>query len=205
MTRFVIFLDVDGVLHPVTWSIPGVSAADLATLSPDDYGLLAGVGGLYAVPVGTPFSRLPTLEAVLRPFLTCTSIVISSTWRRNPEKYATLMRAFSADVRARIVGMTPTGVPGGRPMEIASWLDKHDDPDALPIVIDDDSTAAWWAIADRGVGIRPGQAAFSDDEAALLRALLSLSPDGVQWLKSTLVRFNSMSDMEKRRTLEMQN
>lgn len=202
MARFILFLDVDGVLHPVTWTIPGKAEADLAKLSIDEFGLLASVRGIYAVPTGTPFSHLPALEAVLRPHLAELSIVISSSWRKDPERYAQLLEAFSADVRARIVGMTPH-LGGGRPREIYDWLKTHADPGALPVVIDDDNTHDWRHVSDRVVCLHPGdQLAFSDADAAILEALLSLRPEVVQRLTTKLGTFNATREICKRDALQ---
>jgi len=79
-----LFLDVDGVLHPV-----GV-----------DYSFSSRF-----------FSHLPLLEELLREFRSV-DVVISSDWRL-AESIEQLQRYFSEDIRHRIIGATPlTGRSG---------------------------------------------------------------------------------------------
>lgn len=77
--RMILFLDFDGVLHP------------------------EGEG--HILSGGTDFCFLPRLEALLREFLHV-KIVISSSWREQL-RYETLLKPFSSDLRARILGATP--------------------------------------------------------------------------------------------------
>lgn len=75
----VLFLDFDGVLHPI-----GGNAS------------------------GTPFGRLPLLEAMLREArCAAVRIVVSSTWREaySPSR---LRSVFATDLRARVIDVTPT-------------------------------------------------------------------------------------------------
>ena len=75
----ILFLDFDGVLHP------------------------EGEGHL--PNDGTDFCFLPRLEELLREF-PHVRIVISSSWRERLA-YPTLLKPFSEDIRARIIGTTP--------------------------------------------------------------------------------------------------
>lgn len=196
MQHFIIFLDVNGVLHACEWTIPGVSRADMAKLSMDDFSLLAGVRGWYAVPSESQFARLPLLESVIQPFLDDVQLVISSSWRKNPTKYEQLLQALSPDVRARVVGATP--VQGmGRPREIYDWLTTHGSAETLPIVIDDDESHDWCRISDTVARIHPGSNGFSQQDAWLLEALLTLTSAQVQRLKAKLTYFNAMVSQAK--------
>jgi len=197
MSRFILFLDVDGVLHACRWTIPGISQPDMAALPIDEFSFLAGVRGLYAVPAEPVFARLPTFEAVIRPHLADCDIVISSSWRKVPKRYEQLLQAFSPDVRARVIGATPLH-KGGRPGEIYHWLKEHPDPDALPILIDDDTSHEWRYISDLVARIHPGPIGFNEHEVWLLEALLALTPVQVERLKSKLSYFNAMTHSKLR-------
>ena len=113
----ILFLDFDGVLHP----------------EGEDH-ILNGVD----------FCFLPRLEALLREFPRV-KIVISSSWREHL-RYKTLMKPFSSDIRARILGMTPypgCGLPPPyrpREGEILAWLQLHDAVDEPWVALDD----AYW-------------------------------------------------------------
>ena len=96
----ILFLDFDGVLHPIVGE-----------------------------PVEGTFCRLPMLEGLLRePALSHVDIVVSSTWREVyplPE----LRRHFSADMRPRVRDVTPSvddyDGPHRRWQEIRAWLAMH--------------------------------------------------------------------------------
>jgi len=108
-----LFLDVDGVLHPV--------GADYSFSS-------------------RFFSHLPRLEALLREF-DSVDVVISSDWRR-AESIEQLQRYFSADIQHRIIGATPqidpsVGVSNRRQLEIQAWLDGNGRSDAEWVALDD--------------------------------------------------------------------
>jgi hypothetical protein len=75
----ILFLDFDGVLHPE--------------------------GEDHVLNGGADFCFLPRLEALLREFPQV-KIVISSSWREQL-LYKTLLKPFSSDIRARILGATP--------------------------------------------------------------------------------------------------
>lgn len=107
----ILFLDFDGVLHPV--------------------------GG---VPSRQRLARLPLLEALLRePALQEVGIVISSTWRV-AYSMAQLRSGFAPDMRARVFDRTPQldgYVPHTRHAEISAWLEVH--PEVRHwIALDDD-------------------------------------------------------------------
>ena len=108
-----LFLDVDGVLHPV--------GADYSFSSKF-------------------FSHLPLLEELLREFKSV-EIVISSDWRL-AESIEQLQRYFSADIRHRIIGATPQIAPSvavhhRRQLEIQAWLDGNGRHDAEWVALDD--------------------------------------------------------------------
>lgn len=108
----ILFLDFDGVLHPV--------------------------GG---VPMKQRLARLPLLEALLRePAQREVGIVISSTWRI-VYTMAQLRSRFAPDMRERVLDRTPqlesAGAPHARHAEIGAWLARH--PDVRHwIAVDDD-------------------------------------------------------------------
>ncbi len=108
-----LFLDVDGVLHPV--------GADYSFSSKF-------------------FSHLPLLEDLLREFKSV-DVVISSDWRR-AESIEQLQRYFSADIRHRIIGATPQIDPNMTvqnrcQLEIQAWLDGNGRSDAEWVALDD--------------------------------------------------------------------
>jgi hypothetical protein len=116
----ILFLDYDGVLHPV-----GGSAAVLPGASRP---------GRYLV-------RLPLLEELLRePGMEQVGIVISSTWRV-AYKLAQLRGQFAPDLRARVVGVTPQlnryATRHPRHEEITAWLADHAEVRAW-VAVDDD-------------------------------------------------------------------
>lgn len=108
-----LFLDVDGVLHPV--------GADYSFSSKF-------------------FSHLPLLEELLREFESV-DVVISSDWRR-AESIEQLQRYFSDDIRHRIIGATPqidpnVAVHNRRQLEIQAWLNGSGRSDAEWVALDD--------------------------------------------------------------------
>jgi hypothetical protein len=108
-----LFLDIDGVLHPV-----GV-----------DYSFSSRF-----------FSHLPRLEALLREF-DSVDVVISSDWRR-AESIEQLQGYFGADIQHRIIGATPQMDPNlvvrhRRQLEIQAWLDGNGRSDAEWVALDD--------------------------------------------------------------------
>jgi len=98
-----LFLDFDGVLHPVF---------PRSDLPPSE---------------SEPFCYMPRFAEVLREFPDI-EIVITSTWRlhRGIEQ---LRQNFPADLRSRVVGVTPALVDderfGGRQKEAIAWLDEY--------------------------------------------------------------------------------
>ncbi|MGJ7572603.1 HAD domain-containing protein [Variovorax sp. RB2P76] len=112
-TSDLLFLDIDGVLHPV--------------------------GGDYSFS-SRFFSHLPRLEELLREFESV-DVVISSDWRR-AESIEQLQRYFSADIRDRIIGATPqidpdVDVDSRRHLEIQAWLDGNGRSEAKWVALDD--------------------------------------------------------------------
>ena len=112
MNPNILFLDFDGVLHPVG----GASSAGL-------------------------FCRLPLLESLLRePELLQVSIVITSTWRQ-VYPLDRLLALFSLDIRPRVIDTTPVHKDEDsnfvRYREICAWLEIH--PEVKRWVIVDDA------------------------------------------------------------------
>ena len=111
----ILFMDFDCVLHPV------------------------GEGHLPSDR--TDFCFLPRLEALLREFPNV-KIVISSSWREQL-RYETLLKPFSDDIRARIIGAPPPREVGPphpfayREGEILAWLQLHDAVDEPWVALDD--------------------------------------------------------------------
>lgn len=108
-----LFLDVDGVLHPVETNYSFSSKS---------------------------FSRLPLLEDLLREFPSV-EVVISSDWRL-AESVEQLQRYFSEDIRHRIIGATPQLDPDAairhrRQLEIQAWLEGNGRGDAEWVALDD--------------------------------------------------------------------
>jgi hypothetical protein len=93
---------------------------------------------------GADFCFLSRLEALLREF-PHVKIVISSS-RREQLLYEALLKPFSSDIRARILGATPHsgfGLPppyGKREGEILAWFQIHDAIDEPWVALDD----AYW-------------------------------------------------------------
>lgn len=124
----ILFLDFDGVLHPE--------------------------GEDHTLNGGTDFCFSPRLEALLREFLHVRT-VISSSWHEQL-RYETLLKPFSSDIRARILGATPHSGFGPPPPyrqregEILAWrqiLDAVDEPGSRSTTRTGSSTAArttWW-------------------------------------------------------------
>lgn len=139
-----LFLDVDGVLHPVG----------------TDYSFSSRF-----------FSHLPLLEELLREFGSI-DVVISSDWRL-AESIEQLQRYFSADIRPRIIGATPQIDPGvavhhRRQMEIQAWLDGNGRRDAEWVALDD-----WPGSFETGferLVLTDSQRAFDQDSFQELRS-----------------------------------
>jgi hypothetical protein len=139
-----LFLDVDGVLHPV--------GADYSFSS-------------------RFFSHLPLLEELLREFKSV-DIIISSDWRR-AESIEQLQRYFSADIRHRIIGATPqidpnVAVHHRRQLEIQAWLDGNGRGEAEWVALDD-----WPLSFEAGferVVLTDPQRAFDQDSFQELRS-----------------------------------
>lgn len=173
MYRYV-FLDVDGVLHPARWSIPGLTPEQEAAIPPEEYSLQAALRGFRAQPVGTTFSQVPVFEAAIRPYLGQVEVIITSSWRLQPEFYDLVLEAFNPDVRARVVGAVPRG---HRPLGINSWLRKHGKLGAASIVIDDDESHEWRHLtAPAIVLLTVTERGFVEDDGRCLAGLLSLDP-----------------------------
>jgi hypothetical protein len=141
----ILFLDIDGVLHPRP--IPGQSGqTDL-------------------------FSALHLLEDVLRQ-VPDVEVVISSSWR---EHYPLdeMREIFSADLRERIVGLTPRPPLAAGPAQLsdfprhaecAAWMAQRRPAGTLWLAIDDTReefvpNCAQLLLVDGSVGLTPASAA----------------------------------------------
>lgn len=108
-----LFLDLDGVLHPVE----------------TDY------------PFGSRFfSHLPLLEELLREFGSV-DVVISSDWRL-ADGIEQLQRYFSEDIRHRLIGGTPQIYPNKivdfrRQLEIQAWIEGNGRSGSEWVALDD--------------------------------------------------------------------
>lgn len=141
-----LFLDIDGVLHPV--------------------------GGDYSFS-SRFFSHLPRLEVLLREFESV-DVVISSDWRL-AESIEQLQRYFSTDIQHRIIGATPQIDPHvvvhhRRQLEIQAWLDGNGRSDAEWVALDD-----WPGSFETGferLVLTDSQRAFDQDSFQELRSHL---------------------------------
>lgn len=140
-----IFLDFDGVLHPVC-PRDDLPAAESQT-----------------------FCYLPRLARVLHDFQGI-EIVITSTWRLHRD-LDQLREMFPVELHGKIVGATAELVSderfGGRELEAIAWRDQHR-AGAQWIALDDLTTA--WPTTERFVLCFDG---FRDAEEARLRTLLT--------------------------------
>lgn len=177
-TNFVLFLDVDGVLHPARWGVPGITPEAARAMSSEDFQLYAALGGYRAVPEGPLFSCLVQFEAAIRPFLDQLQIVISSSWRTKSELYEAILAAMSPDVRTRVAGVTPKRSSYyGRPAEINQWFRQHRDLECPAIVLDDDDTHDWRYLDRRALLFLVNtEQGFIEEDSRCLAKLLSLDP-----------------------------
>lgn len=139
-----LFLDIDGVLHPVGM----------------DYSFNSRF-----------FSHLPLLEDLLREFKSV-DVVISSDWRL-AENVERLQRYFSDDIRHRIIGATPqlyplSPVKNRRQLEIQAWLDGNGRADTEWVALDDWSESFEAGLAR--VVLTDPKNAFDQDSFQELRA-----------------------------------
>ena len=184
--HFYLFLDADGVLHPMDLRIRGMTLEEMkstAARSLSELQLLAGVRGFVNASDELPLSRLPLLEQTIRPFLAQIEIVISSSWRLQKTALKQLLDCMSDDVRERVIGVTPKRLRMGdcRPDEIRAWLEKHGKQGVTAIVLDDDSPHGnRTRFENLGIWIQIDPVkAFGDDHAAQLTLILS-NPEGVR-------------------------
>ena len=137
--------------------------------------------------VGQLFTRLPLIEDVLRRFEGC-KIVISSSWRV-VHPLDEMRCYFAADMRPRVIGVTPEYRPPhgkgtselalsyDRQWECEAWLRKKQ----VWLPQNQRAGAAWIAIDDREYWFRPGcgnllltdgDTGFGLDDAPRLEAML---------------------------------
>lgn len=143
----ILFLDFDGVLHPIGGNASGV-----------------------------PFGRLPLLEAMLREApSSALRIVVSSTWREAYSQ-ARLRSLFSADLRDRVIDVTPTlddYDPGyTRWQEISAWLAAH--PAVERYAALDDIVSGFPAHWHRNVVFTDGSRGLQEHDLVAVRKLLGI-------------------------------
>lgn len=178
--HFYLFLDADGVLHPMDLRIRGMTREEMKSTgarSLSELQLLAAVRGFENVSNELPLSRVPLLEQTIRPFLAHIEIVISSSWRLQKAALKQLLDCMSDDVRARVIGVTPKRLRMGdcRPDEIRAWLEKHGKRGVTAIVLDDDSPHGnRTRFENLGIWIQVDPVlAFGDKEAVRLAQILT--------------------------------
>lgn len=178
--RVVVFLDVDGVCHPLGpnglplhAAVADVMARGEAPEPPCD-GIAPVVKGEFDVECMQPLRC--AIEA------SGASLVISSTWRETAPQARAVVRALAAHGIAAPVGATPriSVLAGGRPAEILDWVSRHrprawaavDDVDLTSVVRDTMPRlhARNFIHTDAAVGFTPADA---DRLVALLAEQLS--------------------------------
>jgi len=146
----ILFLDFDGVLHPV--------------------------GG---VPAKQRLARLPLLEDLLRePALREVGIVISSTWRV-AYSMAQLRSVFAPDIRMRVFDRTPqldSFVPHARHAEISTWLALH--PEVRHWIAVDDDVRGFPGAAHGHTVFTAADTGLCAADIGLLRTRLLQAADG---------------------------
>ena len=148
MTRTILFLDFDGVLHP-----SGVQASN------------------------EPFTRLPLLEAMLRePRCAALEMLVSSTWREAYSQ-PRLRSVFAPDMRERVVDITPTlddyDGPHARYLEIRAWLALH--PEVERHAALDDMVSGFPLEWHRHVVFTNGASGLCESDLLALRAMLGVA------------------------------
>lgn len=144
----ILFLDIDGVLHPF------FPRADL----PDEE--------------NQHFSYLPRLESVIREFPEL-QVVIASDWR-NDHSLDELRGYFTADIRPRIVGVTPRLERGA-----GDWAGCREREAMAYIATNHETSTPWLALDDDEPNWLPNSPlvlcndGFRDTEEKALRALIA--------------------------------
>ena len=135
----VIFLDVDGVLHPIGDHDLLPLGADLDELSARADEGIVHCGELGHVTRVLKEEFLATCMGALLQIIEATdaSIVLSTTWRKTPADRAAVMAQLHAyGLAARVVGDTPrSGCRGG---ECREWLASNRPGGCAYAVLDDD-------------------------------------------------------------------
>ncbi|RUR67491.1 hypothetical protein EJP67_10495 [Variovorax guangxiensis] len=139
-----LFLDVDGVLHPLNI----------------DYTFSSRF-----------FSHLPLLEELLREFRSV-DVVISSDWRL-ADSVEQLQQYFSDDIRHRIIGATPQIDPDAvvhhrRQLEIQAWLEGNGRIGSEWVALDD--WASHFEAGFRRLVLTDPKRAFDQDSFQELRS-----------------------------------
>ncbi|MDE2465351.1 MAG: hypothetical protein KGO02_16805 [Alphaproteobacteria bacterium] len=144
-SNYYLFLDVDGVLHPMDLRVLGMTREEMnAALGPGNHSISEVrrvAAGRKVVNESKEFlSRLSLLEKTIRPHLQKITIIISTTWRLHPPSLQGLLDCMSEDVRARVVGTTHQrhgDADDNRPNEIVWWLNKHEKLGVKVIALND--------------------------------------------------------------------
>lgn len=134
-----VFLDVDGVLHPVRKRFIGSDAPGMEVFME-----------VRTEIIGEPLSRLPSLEEAIRPYLDQIELVLISDWRLHPRAIDTIRSAMSSDFRNRLVigprVRTSGEQPRARLIDIyRSECGKREPPFIWCAIDDDPSAYGVWA------------------------------------------------------------
>jgi hypothetical protein len=185
----IVFLDVDGVLHPIgqpPYMVPlEADWDDLCTRA--DEVEAHGDEPEYVTRVCNGEFLDPCMAALKRAVETADArIVLSTTWRkRAADRRAVLQQLRRYELAERVIGDTPCC--GARGHECRQWIEEHQakqDVDALQqmefVVLDDDDEgvlAGSHIPATRFVKIRRATGMTEADADAAVAALRSSSPD----------------------------
>lgn len=122
------------------------------------------------------FSQLPLVESILRDFVDV-EVVISSSWRSH-FTLDSLRLNFSDDIRARVIGVTPSVIDSSwnpavpefdRQFEIEHWIEEHR-PGANWIALDD--RAEWFEPGCTNLLLTDKSTGFIAQDTEKLRNLL---------------------------------
>eukprot|EP01043_Picozoa_sp_COSAG02_P085251 COSAG02_NODE_22933_length_735_cov_1.305031_1_plen_213_part_00 len=179
----IVFLDVDGVLHPIgepPYMVPLAADWDDLCARADEVEA-RGDEPEYVTRICNGEFLDPCMAALKRAVETANaSIVLSTTWRkRAADRRAVLQQLARYGLAERVIGDTPDG--GARGHECRQWIEEHrekQDVDALQqlefVVLDDDDEgvlAGGHIPATRFVKIRRATGMTEADADAAISAL----------------------------------